>query len=445
MFGEGERIRNSVAAKFATTAVDRKTYQVDYPNWIWINSIGLRPINRQKEGFSVSNCIVHFLPAKAGDCLVIEFDNGDCILIDCGYKSTYETELKPLLIQLNNKGCRVILMLITHIDQDHIEGAISFLSENGHANTPHIIEVKNIWFNGFFNTLFMRDEFQERKRAAIKDLQRRQMNKVLGQLFMQINGNVGPISAEQSRSFEELCALYGYRLNAQFVDRVVKRIVGSRDHLIDHSIQIGECKLIVLSPNEESLDRLAHKLNIEMIRNFGIHYELSDNMEFAALFERLMELQIEQVSFEEYISASEPVLERWIGTSSMAQMNEVNKASIVVEIEYKGLRLLLTGDSDSDNWVEFVADEYDLIKIAHHGTTKPNIDLLEKARGKAILISTDGGRKNRHPENELLARAILRGNKTLYFNYDIKQKLELIDMQGRYGYLANFGDREIRL
>jgi len=393
----------------------------------------------------VGNCIIHFLPAKAGDCFVVEFDNGDCILIDCGYKSTYETELKPLLIQLKNKGCRVILMLITHIDQDHIEGAIAFLRENGPASAPHIIKVENIWFNGFFNTLFMRDEFQERKRAAIVDLQKKRMNMVLGQLSMQIDGDAGPISAAHSRSFEELCAQNGYRVNAQFVDHVVKRSADCRDYLVDHSIQIGECRLIVLSPNEASLDRLAHKLNIEMIRNFGVRYELSDHTEFAGLFERLMELQIEPSNFEEYISASELQLEHWIGTSTLAQMNEVNNASIVIEIEYKGLKLLFTGDSDSDSWVEFLTDEYDMIKISHHGTTKPNIRLLEKATGKTILISTDGGRQNRHPDNDLLARAILNGNKTIYFNYDIRQKPELMDMQEKYGYSAMFGHREIRL
>ncbi|TWH55837.1 putative hydrolase (metallo-beta-lactamase superfamily) [Desulfitobacterium sp. LBE] len=393
----------------------------------------------------MGNCIVHFLPAKAGDCFVVEFDNGECILVDCGYKSTYESELKPLLTQLKHKGRRVILMLITHIDQDHLEGAIAFLRENGPANAPHIIEVENIWFNGFFNTLFMRDEFQERKRAAIGELQKKRMNMILGQLSMQSDGNVGPISAAHSRSFEELCAQNGYRLNAQFADRVVKRNADNRNQLVDHSIQIGECKLIVLSPNESSLNRLAHKLNIEMIRNFGIHYELSEDMEFAALFERLMELQIEPGCLEEYISASEPRLERWVGTSTLAPMNEVNNASVVIEIEYKGTKLLFTGDSDSDSWAEFLTDEYDLIKISHHGTTKPNIKLLEKAKGRTLLISTDGGKQNRHPENDLLARAILAGNKTICFNYDIKQKQELMDMQEKYGYSAMFGYREIRL
>lgn len=89
-------------------------------------------------------CIVHFLPAKAGDCFVLEFDNKDCMLIDCGYVSTYKKELKPLLLQLRAKGCRLILLLITHIDQDHISGAIQFLQENGKQGAPQIIAIENI-------------------------------------------------------------------------------------------------------------------------------------------------------------------------------------------------------------------------------------------------------------------------------------------------------------
>lgn len=370
----------------------------------------------------MSNCIVHFLPAKAGDCFVVEFDNRECIIVDCGYKSTYENELKPLLIQLNQKGCRVILMLITHIDQDHIEGAIEFLRENGPSSAPRIIKVDNIWFNGFFNTLFMRDEFQERRRSVIGDLQKKRMEIVLGQLSMQINADDGPISAVHSKSFEELCAQNGYQLNMQFDDRVIKRSIDSRSHLVNDAIKIGDCRIIVLSPNEVSLERLAHKLNIELIKNFGINYELSDHVEFARLFERLMELQIEPGISEEYISASEARLEHWIGTSTLAHMNDVNNAGIVTEIEYKGIRLLFAGDSDSDNWAKYLTDEYDVIKLSHHGTTKPNITLLEKTKGKRILVSTDGGKQNRHPENDLLARAILSGNKNIYFNYEIRQK-----------------------
>ena len=92
----------------------------------------------------MKNCIIHFLPAMAGDCFVLEFRNKECIIIDCGFKSTYKEYLRPLLIELKNRGCWVTLLLVTHIDQDHIEGAIALLEENGSANSPNIIPIHNI-------------------------------------------------------------------------------------------------------------------------------------------------------------------------------------------------------------------------------------------------------------------------------------------------------------
>ena len=44
-------------------------------------------------GSTDMECRIHFLPALAGDCFVLEFDNKKCILIDAGYKSTYRDEL----------------------------------------------------------------------------------------------------------------------------------------------------------------------------------------------------------------------------------------------------------------------------------------------------------------------------------------------------------------
>ena len=102
---------------------------------------------------------MHFLPAKAGDCFVLEFDNKNCVLIDCGYPSTYKEELKPLLQKLSKAGCRISLMIITHMDEDHISGAVSFIDENGDANNPHVIQVDEIWHNGIFNTVLNRKCF----------------------------------------------------------------------------------------------------------------------------------------------------------------------------------------------------------------------------------------------------------------------------------------------
>ncbi|WP_196605405.1 MBL fold metallo-hydrolase [Pectinatus haikarae] len=384
--------------------------------------------------------VVHFLPAESGDCSVIELDNKECILIDCGFKATYHNKLKPLLLQLRAKGCKIILMIVSHIDQDHIEGAIELLTENGSAQNPNIIEIDNIWFNGFFNSLFIKDIFTCHKNKIVSETQKKQMRVAKGSLYMRSGAEEKKISAQQSKQFEELCSFYGYRLNMQFRDRIVKYI----NEFNSSKISIGECNISVLSPGKKQLDSLAAEFDKEMVKMFGKDYAINNSFEFATLFELLMGLYKEEVSDTSYISAVASNIENWLGTSNLAKMNVINKASIVVEIEYKNKRFLFTGDSDSELWWKHLKEDYDVIKISHHGTTKPNIKLIEHSRGKHVLISTNG-KKYGHPEKDLIARVILGGNLFLHFNYEVEMKKIIENIQEKYKFKAEFCNSEITI
>lgn len=392
----------------------------------------------------MENCTIHFLPAMAGDCFVLEFVNKECIIIDCGFKSTYTEYLRPLLIELRDKGCWITLLLITHIDQDHIEGAIALLEENGQANNPNVIPIYNVWFNGFFNTLLKRSEFSQRIRALSEE-QKQIKGNILNDLLMQVQGESQEISAKHSMSFEELCLKKGYCLNSQFLDGTVKRIDINRSQVLTRSIPIGACNLVVLSPTDKELDKLANTLNLEMIRNFGADYAISEDSHFMKLCELIMEFEAERSNREEFISATNENLKNWLGTSNMASMNAINRASIVVEIQYKDLKMLFTGDSDSALWYEYLEERYQVIKLSHHGTAYPNRVLLNHSQADILLISTNGGRGNRHPEKETLAQAILAGNKVLYCNYDIPQKDILKKLQKKYGYQIVYNQRKIEV
>lgn len=391
----------------------------------------------------MGKCVVHFLPAKAGDCFLLELKHPSCILIDCGFKNTYEKELKPLLLRLCAEGYRISLMIVSHMDRDHIEGAVSFLKENGAADAPNIIPVENIWMNGFFNTLFRLPEFDARRATSLSEPERRKRDRALKELKMQ-TPDEGPISASESRAFEELCAQGGYRVNWSFPEGTVKTAAQSREEALEAAVSIAGCRISVLGPRDAQLAQLAKKLNQDMIGWFGRDYKITEDAEFAELFERLMQLYKEPV-VEEEIAAVGTDLKSWLNTSTRAPMNEVNRASIVIEICYEDKRMLFTGDGESGDWVDLLAADYQLIKISHHGSMKPNVFLLEKSYGERILISTNGGRSGRHPEDELLARAIQSGAKELHFNYDIKRKRELITFQTQYHFSAHFGERVIVL
>ena len=391
----------------------------------------------------MEKCIVHFLPAMAGDCILIELEHPDCILIDCGYKTTYNTELRPLLLRLNAEGYRISLMIISHIDRDHIEGAVHFLRENGDAEIPAIIPVDEIWINGFFNTLFPRLEFKHREIDELSLEERKMLSDKLKSLKMSFPDE-GYISAAQCKALERLCVQNGYRVNCSCPDRIVKRSAMRYSEVATNRISIAGCQIAILNPGEPQLEALSRELDREMIRWFGRDYKIQQSDEFTQLFELLMELYEEPTSSEP-IMAMSANLKSWLGTSSLTPMNAVNRSSIVVEIIYHGRNMLFTGDGESADWVEFLAPIYDLIKISHHGSTNPNIKLLEKCKAKHLLVSTNGGAYDRYPENELLARMIFSGTERLHFNYDIGQKQQLMALQDGYGFSVNFGKQTIIL
>ena len=393
----------------------------------------------------VKKNVVHFIPALGGDCILLEFDNRECILIDCGYKSTYNQELKPILLELKKHGYRIKLFIVSHIDDDHIQGAISLLEDNGESNNPQVIPIDNIWFNGFYSTLFMNDVFEKHKSKTISEELSDRMRIVQGQMEMQLIPEEAMISAKQSKSFEVLCSELGYHINHQFPEQVVKRKSDNVEIVANEKIRLGDFSITVLSPNDHLIDKLAQELNVELIKTFGKDYQINEDLIFWDFYEKLMLLKREEpLQTNVLISAESNEIEGWLGTSTLAEMNYVNQASIVAQIEYKDIKMLFTGDSDSELWEDYLESYYDVIKISHHGTLKPNLCMIKKTEGNHILISTNG-RKYGHPEKDLIANLILSNSRNLHFNYNLNIQDIVIRNQEKYSYKASFGISEIYL
>src|SRR5689334_14820713 len=84
------------------------------------------------------------LPARLGDCLLIECHReGERpwrALIDGGPPDTWPT-LRARLNRLPRADRRLDLVVVTHIDSDHIGGMLPFFE-----SPP--VEVGDVWFNG---------------------------------------------------------------------------------------------------------------------------------------------------------------------------------------------------------------------------------------------------------------------------------------------------------
>ncbi|MDE9439754.1 MBL fold metallo-hydrolase [Staphylococcus xylosus] len=89
---------------------------------------------------------VKMYPAENGDCFLISFgeEKRKHILIDCGYADTYHNYLKEDLLKVKKRGEKINLFIVSHIDEDHILGAIAFIEDN---NNSRFIEVEEVWYN----------------------------------------------------------------------------------------------------------------------------------------------------------------------------------------------------------------------------------------------------------------------------------------------------------
>src|SRR6267378_495413 len=86
------------------------------------------------------------LPAREGDCLWIRYGEADKprqILIDGGRAATGK-ELKARIANLPANQVTFELLIVTHVDRDHIEGVLGLLED------PKLsLRFRDIWFNGY--------------------------------------------------------------------------------------------------------------------------------------------------------------------------------------------------------------------------------------------------------------------------------------------------------
>ncbi len=92
-----------------------------------------------------SETVINFFPALNGDSFLVS-SNATNILIDGGYVNTYRNFLKTELQEIARRKEKLDLVVITHIDRDHISGVNKLLEEN---NDNRFIEIDNIWHNSY--------------------------------------------------------------------------------------------------------------------------------------------------------------------------------------------------------------------------------------------------------------------------------------------------------
>ena len=97
--------------------------------------------------------------ALNGDCLIVEHGSQDepCyLLVDGGPGTVYKNHLKKELTGIRNKGGKINLAVLSHVDDDHVNGLLDLLHElakQRQKEKRETVAINGLWHNSFGKTL----------------------------------------------------------------------------------------------------------------------------------------------------------------------------------------------------------------------------------------------------------------------------------------------------
>lgn len=315
-------------------------------------------------------------PGKDGDCIQVSWGSTaelHHLIIDLGRGGTYK-DIKADLEALKN----VELFVMSHVDADHIAGAIPMVRQASPPFTP-----KRVWYNSRPQLL------AAQTRSPITE----------------------PFSARQGEKLARGIVKFSWPWNAEFASE----IVSTDSPEAAQPIEIADGLTIrLLSPSDSQLVDMISQWDSELaaanIRTFDPDV---DPDPLSSVFERFGVPNVNKLAAAEY----------------SADKTKPNGTSIAFIAEFDGKRVLLAADAHSEvleSALKPLAEaeggqvHIDLMKISHHGsranTSKTFPGLIDCTR---FAVSTNGARHS-HPDGESIARFLAADKeraKTLYFNY----------------------------
>ena len=355
---------------------------------------------------------IHMLPGSYGDSLLIEYGkkkDPKYILIDGGAYYAFPDVIKSIR-KIAPKMKTLELVVVTHIDTDHIEGIVKLLNQK-----PLTFGIEEIWFNGL----------EQLKKAEQSDL-------------------LGPLQGEYlSALIEEM----------KIPHNAHKAINGKAICIGDTMREIetkGGMKLTLLSHTLKALKKL-EKAWVKALKDKKVRGKPVNFDEVNEVWDALNG-DYRYKDEEDSDLLGHESIETWAESIAKEDKSVANISSIAFIAEYKDAKCLFSGDTPSANLLDTL-EQYDLVdeyknlkvdawKMSHHGSKKSNqAYLMKKIEAVNILISSDGKRYH-HPDPETIAKLIVnnKSNLDFHFNYhseytDIWQNL---DWQKEYNYKAHF-------
>jgi hypothetical protein len=326
---------------------------------------------------------INILRANNGDCIHICFQGTDGkeknILLDGGKKQTYiflnekkkkeDGPLKLLIENFKTAGKIFDLVILTHIDEDHIGGFINWLESDTYAFEM----IGEVWFNSG---------------RTIRE-------------WLEKGSKVPEIVLDLSAS-----NLTSVPQGVQFEDYLLKHNLWKQELLVAPKVmEFSGLKFTLLSPDKPRLEDLLKLWKAE--RPDSLTSKKNDH-----------DIPL-KVLHEANMTVDE---EKWKEDDAVP-----NGSSLAFILSHQNKDFLFLGDAFPSVVVKTLEDlEYSaenpldvkIVKVAHHGAeSNTSVKLFQMLKSEDFIISTNSKQDN-HPHKQLLARLIhCHPKSNIHFNY----------------------------
>lgn len=334
--------------------------------------------NKNKE-FAIS-----FLKAFNGDCIHINYYHEGSplnLIIDGGISKTYSYrnpkrkseivygELYHLIKSIQDSEQNVDLLILTHVDEDHIAGILKWIKSDSIFKKT----VKEVWFN---SGSIIKKEFEKNINSDYDN-----------ELRLELDYDNTDTSIRQGVKFEQFI-----RDNNIWKEKLIQSL---------DKIPFSGLEFTILSPNEDKLNRLLGKWKKEKPNSL----DTSDTNDY-------------NTSIKDHIKQD---------TAFKEDASIHNGSSIAFILRYGSNKMLFLGDSHPTIIVDALKSlnystsnklDVDFTKLSHHGSqSNTNKELLDLLECNNFIISSNGDKHNL-PHKRCLSRVINQREKCqLFFNY----------------------------
>jgi beta-lactamase superfamily II metal-dependent hydrolase len=347
------------------------------------------------------------LPAAEGDCLLLHWGTANdpkIAVIDGGPGRIYEDHLRPrldeIVVNLNVNQLPLELVMISHMDSDHIVGIKKLLRalkaevENQVPANQRPLRAKRLWHNVFNDILGDGiDKYYKTLTASLQASRNgRPTPEVVNELttaFEQRHGEPADEAREDAWDVALVLAGHGE----------------GRDVRDDHKFLFDKQQIAALNtPFKDNQGRptlITAEMTPTPVKIAGLEFRVAGPLE--------AEIEALQEEFDEYITTKG--LTAAAVLAAYADKSVKNLSSIVCLVEFGGKSILLTGDARGDKILDGLeaagllpaggTRSVDVLKVPHHGSDR-NVtrEFFERVVADTYVLSGDG--KHGNPDRDTL-------------------------------------------